>query len=102
MISKIAHFHLLSNHAFTDVINARPVPVTKVAHRHIKMTGKTNRCTGSVGSLQYPRKEFSHLSAVGSLIDAFTRPLYICLGCCVQFLSFAFFSATVGQTMIFV
>jgi hypothetical protein len=41
MISKIAHVHLLSNPAFMGAVNAPQVRVTKVAHQHIKMTGKT-------------------------------------------------------------
>jgi hypothetical protein len=41
IISKIAHVHLLSNHAFTGVINARQMRVTNVAHQHIQMTGET-------------------------------------------------------------
>jgi hypothetical protein len=40
MISKTVYVHWLNNHAFTGAVNARQVRVTKVAHRHIKMTGK--------------------------------------------------------------
>jgi hypothetical protein len=40
MISVRVYVHWRNSHAFTGVVNARHARVTKLAHRHIKMTGK--------------------------------------------------------------